>query len=552
MSTAPSSTDPTNGHPAGPSTGPSTGPARHSARPSARPSALHWARGLWQAVRGAFGDVVPLIRFRGAGLRGASRIAAGLGLTTIVLLTVLAGWLPAYLPGAAASERSEAIRMLLPAAYLGVLFLAIVSVVASGGGRELLPREQAVAFPVSPATDHLGALLMAPLNIAWLVQSWVTLGATAYVVGDGWHLAAAQTPVLVWLLAATALAQVAGWAAEWVRRGRYGSWLSKALAAMPLAGAAAVVTTGSFDGLVDGAPTQWVARGVELGAHGSWLGWLVVVCGLLVVTLLAVGLGAAGAQRVALRPARDELRLESSTRPPRANPGSDLAALLRIDRVGIWRSVPLRRGFLVLATLPGLGAVAAGLDWEASIILPGLVASAAALLFGVNSWCLDGRGALWRDSLPISPVVAFTSRVFVLLEPVVLAITLTVVLASLRAGAPTGSQLVAMLCAAVVGSLQVVAFSLRWSVRRPFAVDMRSARATPAPPLVMVGYSTRLALSTTLTGLLFTITARVPDWRWSLLLALVLVALSGFKLRRTSTEWADPQIRSRVISTVAS
>ena len=37
---------------------------------------------------------------------------------------------------------------------------------------------------------------------------------------------------------------------------------------------------------------------------------------------------------------------------------------------------------------------------------------------------------------------------------------------------------------------------MRWSAQRPYPVDMRSARATPAPPGVMVGYSTRLALST--------------------------------------------------------
>ena len=45
--------------------------------------------------------------------------------------------------------------------------------VASGGGRELLAREHGVAYPVSPTTDHLGALLLAPLNIAWLLQAWL-------------------------------------------------------------------------------------------------------------------------------------------------------------------------------------------------------------------------------------------------------------------------------------------------------------------------------------------------------------------------------------------
>jgi hypothetical protein len=197
-------------------------------------------------------------------------------------------------------------------------------------------------------------------------------------------------------------------------------------------------------------------------------------------------------------------------------------------------------------------ALAGALDWEMLCILPGLVASGGALLFGVNSWCLDGRGALWRDSLPVSPKAVFGSRVFVLVEVLLLATFLTLTLASLRAGLPTVSQLAAVVCAAVVVSLQVVGASLRWSVRRPFSVDMRSARATPAPPLVMVGYSSRLALSTTLTGMLFTITARLSDWHWSPMIALPFVLFSAYKLVGTSHEWANPEVRSRVIATVAS
>jgi hypothetical protein len=99
--------------------------------------------------------------------------------------------------------------------------------------------------------------------------------------------------------------------------------------------------------------------------------------------------------------------------------------------------------------------------------------------------------------------------------------------------------------------VQVVATSLRWSVKRPFAVDMRSARATPAPPLVMVGYSSRLALSTTMTGLVFSATARV-SWQWSVLLALPFLLLSAYRLLSTSRRWADPEVRCRVVTTVAS
>lgn len=206
----------------------------------------------------------------------------------------------------------------------------------------------------------------------------------------------------------------------------------------------------------------------------------------------------------------------------------------------------------MLVTLPGIVAVAGGLEWDTMMMLPGLVASGAALLFGVNAWCLDGRGAPWRDSLPVSPRLVFASRVIALLEVVALATLVTLGLALVRAGLPTAAQLTAVLCSTLVVALQVVATSLRWSVRRPYAVDMRSARATPAPPLVMVGYSTRLALTTTFVALLFSLTAGAGHWQWSVATAVPLLALSARKLVRTSREWADPETRSRVVSAVAS
>ena len=52
---------------------------------------------------------------------------------------------------------------------------------------------------------------------------------------------------------------------------------------------------------------------------------------------------------------------------------------------------------------------------------------------------------------------------------------------------------------------------MRWSIARPFAVDLRSARATPAPPVVMAGYSARLAVVTTMTGLVFSGLAELRD-----------------------------------------
>ena len=139
----------------------------------------------------------------------------------IGLVTLAVAVLPAFLPEYALTRRD--VTLLLPSGYVSVLVIAVVSAATSGGGRELLPREQAVAFPVSPTTDHLGALLMAPLNIAWLLQSWTVLAATSYAVGARSTLVPALLPVLCWLVTATTVAQVLAWGVEWVRRGPRGT-----------------------------------------------------------------------------------------------------------------------------------------------------------------------------------------------------------------------------------------------------------------------------------------------------------------------------------------
>jgi ABC-type Mn2+/Zn2+ transport system permease subunit len=80
---------------------------------------------------------------------------------------------------------------------------------------------------------------------------------------------------------------------------------------------------------------------------------------------------------------------------------------------------------------------------------------------------------------------------------------------------------------------------------------MRSARATPAPPVVMVGYSTRLALATTFVGLVFSGLAELPDWRFAALVALLLILVSAYRTARTAGRWQDPEVRARVVVTVA-
>ena len=519
-------------------------------------TALSWtelsteASALRGAVVRPFSDLGSLLRFRASGLdaRGRRRMrSAG---AVVLLLTVTAAVAPAYSSGAVDGSYVGKLVAVLPSIYAGFLVLAVISAAASGGGREVVPRDQAVSFPVSSTTDHLGALLLAPLNIAWLIQAWTLLGLTSYVAGPR-LLWATELPVLLWLLLATAIGQVVAWSLEWVRRGAHGQLMIRSLLGVLVVAAVTLVATGWVTVVFDHSPTVYVFIGALNGSVAGWSTWGTTVAVLALLAAGAIAAGAVPAHWAARRAPRDEHRLESGTYQPRADPLSDFRALVRIDRVGIWRSVPLRRGLLVLALMPGLIAFAGHLSWSRLTILPGLVASGAALLFGINSWCLDGRGALWRDSLPVAPGLGFASRVWVLAEVLLGAAALTVVLATVRAGAPTVSEVVALLGTTVAVTAQVVSASMRWSVRRPFSVDMRSARATPAPPVVMVGYSTRLALATTFVGLVFSGLAGLPDWRLTALLAVVLVLVSAYRVARTAARWADPETRARVVVTVA-
>jgi hypothetical protein len=243
--------------------------------------------------------------------------------------------------------------------------------------------------------------------------------------------------------------------------------------------------------------------------------------------------------------------METDQHEPRPMSRSVLGILVRTDRASVWRSVPMRRGVLVLAVGPGLVAIFGNLPWSSMTILPGLVASGGALLFGVNAWCLDGRGALWRENLPAPATALFDARAWVLLEFLACASLITVGIGALRAGMPNAQELSALVCTLAVVLMQVVGAAMRWSIKHPYPVDLRSARATPAPPAAMVGYSARLATSTTITSLLFSGAAHVPEWRLSVIIAIPCLTWSTVRLVRARMRWQDPVVRARVVATTA-
>ena len=510
-------------------------PTALSSTDTARRAGRDWRR----PVR----DVGHLLWFRSASVR--RRAAFWWTILAMAGLTLAAAVVPAYVP--ADDNRRLEVAVLLPTGMAGLLLLAIVSAIASGGGRELLSREQGVAYPVSPATDHLGALVLAPLNIAWLIQAWVLLGSAAYAVTPD-RLVTMQVVMVLWLALATAIGQLLAWTVEMVRRRRHGVVAMRAVVCLLVGGAVAVQLSGHTFALLDRIPTLWLVLG---GIDGFGIRWLLTVAAQLVLLAVVVVLGVVPVTLASRQLPHDELRLEADTHTPRTMPWSDLTALLRLDRASVWRAVPMRRGLAVLAIGPGLVALLGNLPWESMTILPGLVVSGGALLFGVNAWCLDARGALWRENLPVSPTLVYQVRVLVLTEFLGLASLVTVLLASLRAGVPSASELTALVCTIVVVTAQVVGASMRWSEQRPYPVDLRSARATPAPPAVMVGYSARLAVSTTLTGLVFSGLARVPEPSLSLFFAIAFLTWSSIRIVRAGRRWADPMTRARVVTVVA-
>ncbi len=480
-------------------------------------------------LRRGTADALAVLAFRRA-LAGAKLrwVTAGLLLLSVAVAVV---------PARVATDVDAPVDLLIWL-WTALPVLAAGGAIGSGGGRALLPRDEAAAFPLSSVAEHVGSLLLAPLNIAWLVQVWLLVGLTVHEAGAA-RLLAALAIALSWVALSTALGQLVGWLAEWVRRGPAGPLGQRILLA---AFGLGIVGLGAVGLRPDdfGAKTLLAAT-----RSGAW--WPVVAAALLLAAVGVALLGVVPARRALALPPRDEERLDSETRLPRPTPSGDHRMLVRFDRASLWRTVPVRRGVVLLALLPLAGAFAE-VDWLLVVMLPGLVGSGALLLFGVNTWTLDGPGLVWRESLPVRPRALFVARMRVTAEVVALAALPGVLVLGWRAG-PSREELVALACAWAVSSAQLVSAAMRWSMQRPYAVDLRSARATPAPPIVMVGYAARLSLAASAVGLLF---GSGAPWWIAVLIATALIGLSARRVLRAAQRWDDPRRRAEVLGAVTS
>jgi len=495
----------------------------------------------------AVAQVRAVLALRASGLRGRSRPVLA-GLAAIPLVLAVAAVTGAFLPRGGGGT----VAILLPAIWLGYALTTTVAA-ATAGGRALLPPDQRAAFPLSPAADHLGTLLLAPLNVAWIVQSAGLLLAGAWAAGPRpATVLAVEVATLAWIVTVTVFAQAAAELVELLRTTGAGAWVLRLLVLGAAGGLAALTAAGGLVHALDNAPTVPLVRIALDAGGGAWGGLGLLLASLVADAAAFVAIGVVLVGRTRRRPPRAQVRLESAEHPPRPDPRSELAAALRIDRAGVWRSAPLRRGLVALPAAPALAAAAARLDWYLVAILPCLVTAGAALLFGVNALSLDGTGAVWRASLPGAPWVLLAARLLVVAEICLLASAVAVTVAAVRApAAPTPAEAVAVLCAALATTAQVVGHCARWSVTRPYAATLRDARDQPAPPAAMAAYSARLAVATTATGLVLTGLARLGLTGAVVAASVAVTALGCRRTLAALRAWEDPRVRAHVVATVA-
>jgi hypothetical protein len=321
-----------------------------------------------------------------------------------------------------------------------------------------------------------------------------------------------------------------------------------------VAGALWVIVSDKAADLLDASPTVRVLGAQLSAARLEHSGYLIVVALLLGAAALGY-LAAVAAASWALRRPGDVGADGSLSRPlPRRSVADDdLATLLAIDRASVWRSPPLRRGLLVLAVLPVTAAVVAGLPWSSIALLPPLVSSGAALLFGVNALSLDGSGAVWVSTLPQDPMLVLRAKARVVLEVIGGSVILVLVGSALRASSrPDVLDVVCALGASIGCTAVVVATCMRLSVTRPHRAELKGPRDTPAPPGSMALYSVRLATVTTLCGLVFSLATYGRTLTVPLLMTTALLCWAAVSWSRTKRLWARPETRARVVATVAS
>jgi len=438
---------------------------------------------------------------------------------------------------------------ILPTVLLAFAVVTAISGIATGGGTEIVPAAHLVAFPVSPRAVFVGSALLAPFNLAWTVQLLALVWITSYIAPGAAGLVVALPLLLLFVATTTALGLALSWWVTGVRESRPGRRATELAAAALVALVGWLALSGRLAPALDASPlADLVVTFVAPDRPNTWA-WAV---GLLALVVLGTYAGFRATEWTLRR--REDSIAAGEGKPVRRRRvmQDELRTLLAFDRASVWRSRPIRRGVVVLGVAPGIAAVVGGMTWDDLAILPSLVAAGGALLFGVNTFCLDGSGAAWLESTPRTARAAFVSKARVTGEVVLVSVLMTILLGGLRAPtAPSIGDVAVVLAAALAGTAWTVALAMRLSIRRPHKADLRGPRDTPAPPAAMTGYSARLAAMATTLGIAFTVVVRLDSPLPGLILGLALVALAGRHLLVSSREWADDRTRAGVVTRVA-
>jgi hypothetical protein len=491
-----------------------------------------------------------LVRLRWQMVR-VERVRLGL----LIMLAMVPGLICAAVIGGQLMprERLTDVTVLAPTAFLGFAVLSLVAPLAAGGGNELFPPDQLVAFPIHPRTEFRASLLVAPLNLAWMSQVLIVFAVTSFVCGDRPGLGLALITTLAYVVAITAAGQAVAWAVIGIRQtgvGRRAVWASVAAIVV-----LTVVVVRAHWGyaVLDHSPTRVIVNTVTAGSDQHVVRWAFGTGELVLAALAAVAVGERLCGWALRRPGDAGRFRDAAPRRRRPQARTTIGALILIDRASVWRSAPLRRGLFVLTLLPGVAAAATSLHWDSLVLVPALVAAGAGLLFGVNMFCLDAGGATWLATLPHSPRQAVLAKTVVLVETVGGSCLFAAAVGALHAaGRPTASDLISLVGGACACTAVVVATCLHVSVHRPGRAELRGNRDTPAPPAAMAVYSARLATTTTLLGLVFGTTAREATWQVPAIFAIALITLGTVSIARTMRQFDDPFVRAKVVAAVSS
>ncbi|MEO8329491.1 MAG: hypothetical protein ABI586_05755, partial [Candidatus Nanopelagicales bacterium] len=283
-------------------------------------------------------------------------------------------------------EQAFNIAVATPTVYLAFVLLTLIAPLAAGGGYELYPSDQLVAYPIHPRTVFRGTLLLAPANLAWILNVVALIVVTAFAlgpIGDGTARGIAST--LAFIVLATVSGQALAWWVVGVRQSRNGRWATWLFAGVAVLTAVVLIRLDMAFTILDHSPTKYAllnAYDAYGERYGKWLSGFLVMLLLICASIFLGGRATAWALR---RPGDQSNRDGSRPVQRRGSRKTVIRELIAVDRASVWRSLPLRRGIVVLLVLPGLVAAIAGMPWQSLILLPGLVAAGAGLLFGINA-----------------------------------------------------------------------------------------------------------------------------------------------------------------------